>query len=147
MTLSLRLFVASSLFVVLSGVAIAPSMGQEGDERSDNVELVGSVDLAGATDVEFTKDGYAVMTVNGSGQYAGLWVIDVRDPSDPKPVGHLPCAGSGYDVGLWRNVAVMSSDSAAQNSSTEGGCNADGTNGQEGIRLVDISNRAEPREI
>ena len=147
MRLSLRLVVATAALTAISVVSILPAAGQEGDDHSDNVELLSSVELAGATDVEFTKDGYAVMTVNGSGQFAGLWVIDVRDPGAPKTVGHLPCAGSGYDVGLWRNVAVMSSDSAAQNSSTEDGCNVDGTNGQEGIRLVDISNRAQPREI
>ncbi|HEV3473370.1 MAG TPA: hypothetical protein VG408_09265 [Actinomycetota bacterium] len=143
--MSIRRVVAAAVGLLLLALVV-PAAAQEAD-HSDNVELLASVDLSGATDLEFTKDGYAVMTVNGSGEFAGLWVIDVSDPEDPKPVGHLPCAGSGYDVGLWRNVAVMSSDSAAQNSSTEGGCNTEGTNGQEGIRLVDISNRAKPREI
>ena len=139
-------FLATAMVLAL-GVIAGPAGAQAADEHSDNVTLIGSVDLAGATDVEFTKDGYAVMTVNGSGEFAGLWVIDVRDASNPKPMGHLPCAGSGYDVGLWRNVAVMSIDSASGNSSTEGGCNVDGTENQEGIRLVDISNRSRPREI
>lgn len=141
----LKRFLSAGVVLAL-GVMAGPAGAQAAD-HSDNVTLIGSVDLAGATDVEFTKDGYAVMTVNGSGEFAGLWVIDVRDPSDPKPVGHLPCAGSGYDLGLWRDVAVMSSDSASGNSSTEGGCNVDGTENQEGIRLVDISNRSRPREI
>ncbi|MGH2757219.1 MAG: LVIVD repeat-containing protein, partial [Actinomycetota bacterium] len=133
-------------FVMVALVALgAPASAQE--EHSDNVSLLASVELGGATDVEFTKDGYAVLTVNGSGEFAGLWVIDVRNPAKPKTLGHLPCFGSGYDVGLWRNVAVMSSDSASQNSSTEGGCNVKGTDGQEGIRLVDISDRNHPREI
>src|SRR5687767_15923844 len=103
-----------------------PAGAAETEHSSDNVRLLGSAELPGATDVEFTKDGYAVMTVNGSGEQAGLWTVDVRDPENPKPMGHLPCAGSGYDVGLWKNVAVMSSDSASGNSSTEGGCNVDG---------------------
>jgi hypothetical protein len=87
------------------------------------------------------------VTVNGSDNFAGLWVIDVRNPKKPRPVGHLPCTGSGYDVGLWKNVAIMSSDSASGNSSTEKSCNKKGTEGTEGIRLVDISNRARPEEI
>jgi hypothetical protein len=130
-------------------IAIVPAQARrDADDHSDNMKMVGSVDLPGATDIEFTKDGYAVMTVNGSGEQAGLWVIDVRDPHDPRPVGHLPCAGSGYDVGLVGDTAVMSSDSASGNSSTkESGCNLDGTNGQEGIRLVDISDRAHPKEV
>ena len=112
------------------------------------MRLVASVDLPGATDVEFTDDGYAIMTVNGSDAESGLWVIDVRDPLKPKKVGHLPCAGSGYDVGLAGDVAVMSSDSASGNSSTkEDGCNVKGTEGEEGIRLVDVSDRAHPREV
>ncbi len=131
--------------LLLSGSAMASELV---DDHSENMTLIGSAGLSGATDVEFTKDGYAVMTVNGSGEGAGLWIVDVRDPADPKPVGHLPCAGSGYDVGLWRNIAVMSSDSASANSSTkENGCNLDGTDNQEGIRLVDVSDRRNPKEI
>jgi hypothetical protein len=118
------------------------------DEASDNVKLLANVPLNGVTDVKFTRDGYAVLTVNGSGEQAGLWVVDVRNPKKPKPVGHLSCAGSGYDVGLWRDIAVMSIDSPSGNSSTEeDGCNLDGTTEQEGIRLVDVSDRRNPREV
>lgn len=118
------------------------------NEKSDNVTLLANVPLVGATDVKFTNDGYAVLTVNGAGEQAGLWVVDVRNPKKPEPIGHLPCAGSGYDVGLWNDIAVMSIDSPSGNSSTkENGCNLDGTEGQEGIRLVDISNRSKPKEV
>ncbi|HYI46195.1 MAG TPA: hypothetical protein VE174_12130 [Actinomycetota bacterium] len=139
--------VALAALVALS-VITGASAAVDAADSSDNVKLVGSTPLPGATDLEFTKDGYAVMTVNGSGQDAGLWVIDVSNPKKPKRVGHLPCAGSGYDVGLWKNIAVMSSDSASGNSSTKkDGCNVKGTDGQEGIRLVDISDRKRPKEI
>lgn len=138
----------SLVVCLLLVVPLTPAVaGHNDDDHSDNVRMIGSTSLPSATDVEFTPDGYAVLTVNGSGEDAGLWVIDVRDPSKPKRVGHLPCAGSGYDVGLWRDVAIMSSDSPSGNSSTEGGCNVKGTEGQEGIRLVDISDRVRPREI
>ena len=140
----MRQLVASLVIACLVALGV-PAAAQE--DHSDNVKLLASVELGGATDVEFTKDGFAVLTVNGSGEFAGLWVIDVRDPAKPRPVGHLPCAGSGYDVGLWRNVAVMSIDSASGNSSTEGGCNVKGTENTEGIRLVDISDRDDPREV
>ena len=117
-------------------------------DASENVKFVGNTPLGGANDVVFTDDGYAVVGTNGSGEQAGLWIVDVRNPRKPKPVGHLPCAGSGYDVGLWNDIAVMSIDSASGNSSTsESGCNVDGTENTEGIRLVDISNRARPREV
>src|SRR5687767_2320341 len=119
----MRRTLAILLGALLAGSLTPATARQAEDDHSDNVRMIGSTPLPGATDVEFTKDGYAVMTVNGSGEDAGLWVVDVRDPENPKRVGHLPCAGSGYDVGLWRDIAVMSSDSAANNSSTEGGCN------------------------
>ncbi len=141
--MKIRIAVLAALALVMAAL---PATAQQA-ERSKNVDLLASLPLAGATDLEFTPDGYAVMSVNGSGKDAGLWVINVNNPRKPRLVGHLPCAGSGYDVGLWRNVAVMSSDSPTQNSSTEGGCNKDGTNGKEGIRLVDISDRTRPREI
>jgi hypothetical protein len=136
-----RLIASALLFAAL----VAPASAEQ---SSQNMRLIGSVALPGATDVEFTDDGYAVMTVNGSGDKAGLWIIDVSNPRRPRAVGTLPCKGSGYDVGLWRNIAVMSSDSASGNSSTKKeGCNVKGTDGQEGIRLVDISDRAHPKEI
>jgi hypothetical protein len=139
---------ALAALAVLVSAAIPSGAGVLADERSDNMRLVANVSLPGATDLEFTRDGYVVMTVNGSDAESGLWVIDVRDPLKPKKVGHLPCAGSGYDVGLVGDTAVMSIDSASGNSSTkENGCNLKGTEGQEGIRLVDVSDRAHPREV
>ncbi|HWL64743.1 MAG TPA: hypothetical protein VNP73_02115, partial [Actinomycetota bacterium] len=137
-----------ALGVALLGALAPTGSAQDAGEGSENVKLIGSTPLPGATDMEFTKDGYAVQAVNGSGEKAGLWVVDVRNPKKPKPIGHLPCVGSGYDVGLWKNIAVMSSDSASGNSSLKkDGCNVKGTDNQEGIRLVDISDRARPKEI
>lgn len=138
---------AISLSILMTLLASSGAGARIADEGSDNVSLLANVPLVGATDVQFTDDGYAVLTVNGSGEQAGLWVVDVRNPKKPDPVGHLACAGSGYDVGLWNDIAVMSSDSPSNNSSTENGCNIDGTDNQEGIRLVDISNRKKPREV
>lgn len=145
----MRKILSMLVLIVLSALAVTGgALAAVADDHSDNVSLVGKTTLPGATDLEFTKDGYVVMTVNGSSPDAGLWIIDAGDPRKPKKVGHLPCVGSGYDVGLWKNVAVMSSDSASGNSSTkEDGCNVKGTDGQEGIRLVDISDRARPKEI
>ena len=137
----------ATLALVALGLLAAPAGAADRGDHSANVELLSSVELPGATDIEFTKDGYAIMTVNGSTEFSGLWVVDVRNPAKPKTVGHLPCAGSGYDVGLWKDVAIMSSDSASGNSSTEGGCNVEGTENTEGIRLVDVSDRSNPREI
>jgi hypothetical protein len=134
--------------VLVMGPAGARVTSQQAAESSDNIKLVSNTPLGGANDVVFTDDGYAVVATNGSGEQAGLWVVDVRDPKKPKPVGHLPCAGSGYDVGLWEDIAVMSIDSASGNSSTaDTGCNVDGTEGTEGIRLVDISDRRNPKEV
>lgn len=140
-----RLLCATALVL---GLPVTAAATQTDDDHSPNMRLIGNAPLEGATDVEFTKDGYAVVAVNGSGEGAGLWTVDVRNPRKPKPIGHLPCAGSGYDVGLWRDIAVMSIDSASGNSTTKDeGCNLDGTEGTEGIRLVDVSNRNRPVEV
>ncbi|HVF53867.1 MAG TPA: hypothetical protein VNC78_09725 [Actinomycetota bacterium] len=140
--------VTTLVLAVALGVSPAAARPMDADDRSENIHLLGNAELVGATDVQVTKDGYAVVAVNGSSESAGLWVVDARDPSDPQPVGHLPCAGSGYDLGLYRNIAVMSIDSASGNSSAEDvGCNLDGSVGKEGIRLVDISDRRAPREV
>jgi hypothetical protein len=134
--------------VAVLSVAVPVAEARQTVDASENVRFLGNVALGGANDVVFTDDGYAVVGTNGSGEQAGLWVVDVRNPRKPKAVGHLPCAGSGYDVGLWNDIAVMSIDSASGNSSTsETGCNIDGTENTEGIRLVDISDRRHPREV
>lgn len=139
-----------AMVTVHIGLSQIPAAADHDDsDHSGNVALVGSLELPGATDVVLTDDGYAVQVVNGSNlDYAGLWVVDISDPAVPTPVGHLPCVGSGYDVGLWNDIAVMSIDSPGDNASPpDRGCNLDGTVGQEGIRLVDISDRANPREV
>lgn len=132
--------------VALFALAI-PAVADHDASLHDNMTLIGQATMPGATDVELTDDGYAIQVVNGSSEWAGLWVVDVSDPTNPQAVSHLPCAGSGYDVGLWNDIAVMSIDSASGNSSTpEEGCNLDGTVGEEGIRLVDVSDRQRPVE-
>ncbi len=136
------------LFLIVVLGAPSSARPQTDDDRSDNMHLLGSAELGGANDVVVTKDGYAAVAVNGASESSGLWVVNVRNPQNPKPVGHLGCAGSGYDIGLWRNIVVMSIDSPSGNSSTEDvGCNLGGTEGREGIRLVDISDRRNPREV
>lgn len=142
-------WMAALVGLTLLATAALPAVGRTMvADKSDNVTLMANVPLDGATDIQFTKDGHAVVAVNGSGVQAGLWIIDVRNPRKPKRVGHLPCNGSGYDLGLWRDIAVMSIDSPTGNNSTKkDGCNLDGTEGEEGIRLVDISNRRHPREM
>jgi hypothetical protein len=67
----LRVRVALLLSVALVlGNASVGAAGHNDDDHSDNMKLIGSVELNGATDVEFTKDGYAVVAVNGSGEFA-----------------------------------------------------------------------------
>lgn len=146
----MRKLIGCLVSLSLCGLALVavPASARVAGESSDNVKHIANVPLNRATDVQFTKDGYAVVGVNGSGKQAGLWVVDVSNPSKPKSVGHLPCAGSAYDIGLWGDIAVMSIDSPSGNSTTaEDGCNLAGTEGTEGIRLVDISNRRKPREV
>jgi hypothetical protein len=138
------------LISVLTGILViaVAGTGSAASDHSSNMHLLANVPIANATDVVFTRDGYAVFVAEGSTRPAGLHIVDVRNPERPKQVGYLPCVGSGYDVGLWHNIAVMSIDQAAANSSTkEQGCNVHGGQGQEGIRLVDISDRSDPREI
>ena len=53
--------VVAILTALLVAGATPASVRIDADDHSDNMKMVGSIDLPGATDVEFTKDGYAVV--------------------------------------------------------------------------------------
>ncbi len=128
------------------------SAGSHADEHSENMILVGNFNDGGTytegSDLAFWGD----LAVAGNyGSPGGFRLIDISDPSAPTEVGHLECPGPQNDVSIWKDLVFLSVDSPR--SSPECGAGAASTlqtttgSGFEGIRVVSIADRANPKQI
>ena len=105
-----------------------------------NMELVANVPMAGdsshpaASDIELAGD-YAYVGSYGE----GVVIVDISDPTHPKRTGVFNCPGGQNDVQLSDDAryAVMAIDTK------NNGCH----NGKEGSVVLDVSDKAKPREV
>ena len=145
MTRPVILTVVLTLALVLGPTAQATTA----DAGSTNMSLVGRYDEGGkyreGTDLAFWRNT-AVL-----GKYHGIRLLDIADPTSPKPLGKLDCFGNQGDVSIWRNLVFMSIDQPLSHS----GCDAPAASAAEsaagtaweGIRIIDASDRTNPRQI
>ncbi|MFI7607805.1 LVIVD repeat-containing protein [Micromonospora sp. NPDC049366] len=83
-----------------------------------------------------------------AGNYNGFVIYDISRPSAPKVVSRVFCPGSQNDISVEGNLLFLSTDSSRSDDS----CNstAQGANVKEsweGMKIFDISNKANPRYI
>jgi hypothetical protein len=104
------------------------------DTGSDNMSLVGRWEEDGqyreGTDLAFWGKT-AVL-----GKYNGMRLLDISRPENPRLVGKLDCNGNQSDVSIWR------CDSPAATPAEYASGKA-----WEGIRIVDVSDRRNPKQI
>lgn len=121
------------------------------DTHSPNMSLVGNLPYAEGSDLAF--QGTTVVAGN-YGSPGGFRLIDVSDPTAPRQLGQLDCPGPQNDVSVWGDIVVLSVDSPR--SSPECGAGAASTadvlagdtgKAWEGIRIVDVSDPAKPRQL
>nr|WP_285773528.1 hypothetical protein [Microtetraspora sp. NBRC 13810] len=91
------------------------------------------------TDMAF-QDNYAYV-----GNYNGFSIYDIRNPKRPRVVSSVVCPGSQMDVSVYGNLLFGSVDSSRNDDS----CNSVGQSAAvetswEGIRIFDISDKANP---
>ena len=130
--------------VGVSGTALGT--GEIG--HSANMRLVANVPLeapfnlrqAWGTDLAFQGD-YAI-----TGNYEGFTIHDISDPTNPKVVSRVLCPGGQNDVSVAGNLLFVSVDDPRSDDSCESRP-GDVTNGWEGIRIFDISDKANPRYV
>jgi hypothetical protein len=124
-----------------------PAIGE--DEHSDNMSLLANWDDDGeyrqGADLAFWDD-LAVL-----GRWGGLELVDVGDPTDPEPLGSLDCNGSQNDVSVWGDLVFISVDSPMAHDGCDSPAAGQGQvvpgDAWEGIRIIDISDPAEPAQI
>ncbi len=123
----------------LQRVAVAPAP-QPLTGSGDNMRIVANVPMAGdrnapaASDIELAGD-YAYVGSYGE----GMVIVDISDPTKPTRVGVFDCPGGQNDVQLSPDArhAVMAIDTK------DNECHP----GQEGSVVLDVSDKAKPREI
>ena len=97
------------------------------------------------------------LMVAGTYEGTSLFRMRRRNP-ELKQIGFHDCPGSQGDVSIWKDVVFVSIDSPSSNNVRTKRCNNTRTRGpkelrsansleQEGIRVVDISNRRNPRQV
>jgi hypothetical protein len=120
------------------------------DDHSKNVKLLTrapteiSKDLfAEGSDLAFQRK----LVVAGTYQGTALYRIKRRAPFI-KQIGFHNCPSSQGDVSVWGNLAFVSIDSASSNNRSSSVCNNTNESlGKEGVRIINIKNRAEPRQV
>ena len=65
---------------------------------------------------------------------AGLYTLDVRNPHDPRVLGHVATAGNAHGVALIRSIACVAEDDPAHS-------------GEGVVELIDLSNAQDPEVL
>ena len=137
------------------GLLSVPAVGatDRADDRTKNLEQIeqvpiamGKEALAQGSDLAFR--GNLIV----AGAYEGAAFFR-SSPQGLKQVSFYDCPGSQGDVSVWRNLVFISVDSATSNIGDTPLCNNTATNRndssleKEGVRIVDISNLQQPRQV
>ncbi len=145
---AVALTAAATLFVGLLGPATAHADTPPSDGvTSDNVEHIANVPKPDAvsgtnSDLAFTGD-YVI-----GGNYDGFVIYDVADPADPRIVSEVLCPGAQGDVSVSGDLLYFAVDSPRATDE----CGAPAVpvtdpNGFEGVRIFDISDKANPQYV
>ena len=118
---------------------------------SKNMHLVASIGKRPAADGGLTNvntdlafwGSYAI-----AGNYDGIQIIDIADPTNPQYVATPRCPGSQNDVSVFANLIVSSTDSLRNNDT----CNSTSGSGTsldawEGLRIWDWSDPENPEYV
>jgi hypothetical protein len=117
---------------------IAAVASDNGDPRL-NMRLLANVPKPGTTNSDLAFWGSLAV----AGNYSGLRTIDVSDPTNPVVLADFSCSGGQGDVSIWKNLVFRSIDKP-QSTDQCAGSHDVSVPGFEGIRIIDVSNPANP---
>src|SRR4051794_6053480 len=160
---SLAAVAAVAIFGVLGPAATAGAQGEQPKTvHSDSVSWIANwnngADYQGS-DQAYWGDRLVL------GQYAspgGFQLMNIADPAHPRPEGPFNCPGAQADVSIWKDLVIVSVDSARgagngpdgkprkpEECGAPAAANAENEAGTawEGLRIVSIANPAKPVQI
>lgn len=83
-----------------------------------------------------------------AGNYDGFVIYDISRPTSPKMVSQVLCPGSQNDISVSGNLLVLSTDSSrSDNSCASTSQSAAEKSSWEGVKVFDISDKANPRYV
>lgn len=136
--------------------AIPATATHDDDIHSDNIKLLKREPFEAEKDLPAQGSDLAFQgktVIAGSYQGTGFFEILSRSEGFIKQVGFHQCPGSQGDVSVNRNLLFVSIDATASNNVENASCNNTKTNlsdsslGKEGVRIVDISNLQQPKQV
>lgn len=134
--------------LVAGSVLIAAGALAADDQQVDayNAELVAHLDTANGGDIAFWGDHAFVVdgALDSVPANDGFTVVDVSEPTSPTVVSEFPCFGAGSDIGVWRDLVVLSVDIST---GAGRGCGEPSAGEAEfkGVRIVSVADPARPR--
>jgi hypothetical protein len=152
--------IAFIVVAVVLGSVVAPGPTSAGPAAGTEIpgvdEIVSSPNLRQVANLP--KDGVFASTTNSdlafqgryafAGNYNGFAVIDVSNPRRPELVSQVLCPGGQNDISVYGDLLFLSTDSSRSDDS----CNSTSQSAEvkeswEGIKIFDISDRANPEYI
>ena len=152
-------FVIALALLALSAPA---AHAQVNSQRSDNMSLIANWNNNGeygqGSDLAFWGNRLVTGLYGGPG---GFRLLDVSQPAAPRLEGSFDCPGPQGDVSVWRDLVIVSVDSARGGTAEDGSaidpaaCGAGGAShpeiasgaAWEGLRIVSIANPAKPVQL
>ena len=130
--------------------SVAATDGHSPDDHSKNIRLlrhrltrITKTKLAQGSDLAFQGNLLVAGTYEGTAFYRIL----KRKPY-LRQIAFHDCPGSQGDISIWGRYVVVSVDAPASNIGKSNICNnTDGSEGKEGIRIIDISDMRQPKQI
>jgi hypothetical protein len=117
--------------------------GKPADKKS-GLTLLSNSPAPGATSTDLAFWGNKAY----AGSYRGFRILDISDPKNPVVEADFPCSGGQGDVSVWGNLLFRSIDRPQTTDKCDGSLDTPGnTVGFEGIRIIDVSDPANPRFV
>jgi hypothetical protein len=128
-----------------------PDLYSPEDEHSPNMSLIANFDDGGTyrqgSDEAFWGHHAILSSFDNPG---GFRIVDIANPRRPVEIGQFVCQGSQADVSVWEDLVFVSVDSPRATSTCGAAGDTPGAvagTAWEGVRVVDISDPANPQQI